>query len=145
VKKYFKGSLKLLKNDYHALREVAFLKNRTSSIFVISMIIFALIGVFSSLVENPAAFLQRIAVMILVGLVIYFVFKRVYKSSPARKEQKAFLRAAKKTKKKIHRKKSDENNKTHTLTKLTTIRKKSSAHLKVIEGKKNKKKNRASF
>ncbi|MFD2446026.1 SA1362 family protein [Bacillus sp. CGMCC 1.16607] len=124
---------------------MAFLKNRTSSIFAISMILLALIGVVSSLVQNPAAFLQRIAVMILIGLTIYFVFKRFYKPSPAKKEQKAFLRAARKTKRKVHRKKTDEGTKTHTLTKLTPIRKKSSAHLTVIEGKKNKKKNRASF
>jgi uncharacterized membrane protein YfcA len=125
---------------------VAFLKNRISSIFVISIIIFALIGIGSSLIENPAALFKRIAIMILVGLTIYFLFNRFYKPSPERKEQKAFLRAAKRTKKKkIHRKKPVEGTRTQPLTKLTSIRKKSSAHLTVIEGKKSKKKNRASF
>jgi hypothetical protein len=81
--------------------------------------------------------------MILVGVVIYFVVKRFYQSSPVKNEQRAFIRAAKKTKKKVHRKKPDENSKQ--LAKLTSIRRKSSAHLTVIEGKKNKKKNRASF
>jgi ABC-type nickel/cobalt efflux system permease component RcnA len=135
----------MIKDVYHALREVAFLKNRTSYIFIASIIIFALIGLVSSLVENPAAFIQNIAVMIVLGFVIYLVFKRFAKSSPAKRDQRAFLRAAKKTKKKIHRKKSDETNKSHSLSKLTSIKKKSSAHLTVIEGKKNKKKNRASF
>jgi uncharacterized membrane protein YfcA len=124
---------------------VAFLKNKTSSIFVISIIIFAVIGLGSSLVEDPVEFFKRIAVMILVGFIIYLVFNRFYKPSPNRKEQKAFLRAAKRTKKKIHRKKSDDANRAQTLTKLTGLRKKSTAHLTVIEGKKNKKKNRASF
>jgi uncharacterized membrane protein YfcA len=124
---------------------VAFLKNRTSSIFVLGIIIFAIIGIVSGLAENPAAFFKRIAVMILVGLTIYFLFNRFYKPSPERKEQKAFLRAAKRTKKKIHRKKPVDGTRTQPLTKLTSIRKKSSAHLTVIEGKKSKKKNRASF
>jgi energy-coupling factor transporter transmembrane protein EcfT len=124
---------------------VAFLKNRISSIFVLGIIIFAIIGIVSGLAENPAAFFKRIAVMILVGLTIYFLFNRFYKPSPERKEQKAFLRAAKRTKKKILRKKPVDGTRTQPLTKLTSIRKKSSAHLTVIEGKKNKKKNRASF
>jgi amino acid permease len=124
---------------------VAFLKNRTSSIFAISIILLALIGIFSSLINNPAVFIQRIAIMILIGLTIYFVYKRFYKPSPKKKEQQAFLRAAKKTKRNIHRKKADEGAKAHSLTKYKGIRKKSSAQLTVIEGKKNKKKNRASF
>lgn len=100
----------------------------------------------SSFIGNPTVFLQKIAVMILVGLTIYFIFKRFYKPSPEKKDQKAFLRAAKKTARKVHRKKADEGTKRHTLTKLTSIKKKSTAHLTVIEGKKNKKKNnRASF
>jgi hypothetical protein len=127
----------------HALREVAFLKNRTSSILLFTLLLFALIGLGSSLLENPIDFFKRIAIMILVGLAIYFLFNRFYKPSPNRKEQRAFLKAAKKTKKKIHRKKSDDQ--TKQLSKLTSIRKKSNAHLTVIEGKKNKKKNRASF
>lgn len=106
------------------------------------MIIFAVIGIGSYLIENPAEFLKRIAVMILFGFTIFLIYKRFYKASPARKDQKAFLRAAKKTKRKIHRKKPEDGVK---LSRLTGLRKKSSAHLTVIEGKKNKKKNRASF
>jgi ABC-type nickel/cobalt efflux system permease component RcnA len=124
---------------------VAFLKNWTSSIFVISILIFALIGIGNSLVENPSEFFKRIAFMIMVGLTIFLVYKRLNKPSQAKKEQKAFLRAAKKTKKKIHRKKVEDGAKPQPLSKLTSLRKKSSAHLTVIEGKKNKKKNRASF
>jgi hypothetical protein len=132
-----------MKIVYHALREVAFLKNRTSSILLFTLILFAIIGLGSNLLENPVEFFKRIAIMVLIGLSIFFLFKRFYKQSPNRKEQRAFLKAAKRTKKKINRKKSDDPAKQ--LTKLTSIRKKSSAHLTVIEGKKNKKKNRASF
>lgn len=121
------------------------MKNRTSSIFAISIVLLALIGILSSFIGNPTVFLQKIAVMILVGLIVYFVFKRFYKPSPEKREQKAFLRAAKKTAKKVHRKKTDDGTKHRTLTKLTGIKKKSTAHLTVIEGKKNKKKNRASL
>jgi amino acid permease len=124
---------------------VAFLKKRSSSIFAISIVILALIGIVGNLVQDPVAFVQRIAMLVIVGIIIYLVVKRYYKQSPQKKEQKAFLRAAKQTKKKIQKKKTDEGNKSPNLTKLTSIRKKSSAHLTVIEGKKTKKKNRASF
>ncbi|MHC0035946.1 SA1362 family protein [Pseudoneobacillus sp. C159] len=122
---------------------MGFLKNRTSFYLFISFIILALIGLGSRLIEDPAGFFKGMAIMILVGVVIFIVVKRFYQPGPTRNEQKAFLRAAKKTKKKIHRKKPEDNYKQ--LTKLTSLRRKSSAHLTVIEGKKNKKKNRASF
>lgn len=83
--------------------------------------------------------------MILVGLTVYLIFKRFYLPSSDKKDQRAFLKAAKKTKKKIHRKKPEDGTRTQPLSKFKSIRKKSSAHLTVIEGKKNKKKNRASF
>lgn len=121
------------------------MKNRTSSIFAISIIILAIIGIMSRFIGNPTVFLQKLAVLVVLGLAIYFLFKRFYKLSPEKKDQKAFLRAAKKTARKVHRKKADETTKHRPLTKLTSIKKKSSAHLTVIEGKKNKKKNRASF
>lgn len=132
-------------------REVAYLKNRTSSVIVGGIIILALIGIFSSIFTNPAKFLQSIAIIVLIGLGIYWIVRRFSTSSPQRKEQRAFLKAAKKSKKRLQQKSGDTHGKSSSLGTLTTLKKnnklkkKSPAHLTVIDGKKGKKKNRASF
>ncbi|MEH7093901.1 SA1362 family protein [Neobacillus vireti] len=130
---------------------MAFLKNRTSTIIVGVLIILALLGLVSSFTANPAGFIQGIAVVALIGLVIYFLFRRFSHSSPQKKEQRAFLKAAKKSKKRLQQKGGDSTARTSSLGTLTSLKKstktkkKSPAHLTVIDGKKGKKKNRASF
>jgi hypothetical protein len=130
---------------------VAFLKNRISVSIVSGILVLAAIGIIGSLIANPAGFIQRIAVIILIGLAVYFIARRFFfKSSPERKEQRAFLKAAKNSKKRLNQK-SGEAVKRSTLGSLTSLKKtgkskkKSPVHLTVIEGKKSKKKNRASF
>ena len=130
---------------------MAFLKNRTSVIIVGILIILAILGLFASFTANPAGFIQRIAVIAMIGLVIYFLVRKFSNSSPQKKEQRAFLKAAKKSKKRLQQKSGDTNVKTSSLGTLTTLKKsnktkkKSPAHLTVIDGKKGKKKNRASL
>jgi len=127
------------------------LKNRTSVIIVGILIILAILGLFASFTANPAGFIQRIAVIAMIGLVIYFLVRKFSNSSPQKKEQRAFLKAAKKSKKRLQQKSGDTNVKTSSLGTLTTLKKsnktkkKSPAHLTVIDGKKGKKKNRASL
>jgi len=127
------------------------LKNRTSVIIVGILIILAILGLFGSFTANPAGFIQRIAVIAMIGLVIYFLVRKFSNSSPQKKEQRAFLKAAKKSKKRLQQKSGDTNVKTSSLGTLTSLKKssktkkKSPAHLTVIDGKKGKKKNRASL
>ena len=127
------------------------MKNRTSVIIVGILIILAILGLFASFTANPAGFIQRIAVIAMIGLVIYFLVRKFSNSSPQKKEQRAFLKAAKKSKKRLQQKSGDTNVKTSSLGTLTTLKKsnktkkKSPAHLTVIDGKKGKKKNRASL
>nr|WP_160721626.1 SA1362 family protein [Bacillus sp. USDA818B3_A] len=127
------------------------MKNRISTTIVGILIILALLGLVGSFTANPAGFIQGIAVMALIGLVIYFLFRRFSNSNPQKKEQQAFLKAAKKSKKRLQQKSGDTSAKGSslgTLAKLkksTRTKKKSPAHLTVIDGKKSKKKNRASF
>jgi len=127
------------------------LKNRTPVIIVGVLIVLALVGLIGSFTANPAGFIQRIAVIALIGLVIYFLVRKFSNSSPQKKEQQAFLKAAKRSKKRLQQKSGDTNVKTSSLGTLTTLKKtsktkkKSPAHLTVIDGKKGKKKNRASF
>jgi uncharacterized membrane protein YfcA len=130
---------------------VAFLKNRTSLIFVGGLIILALIGIFNAITTNATSFLQSIAVIGLIVVGIYFVVRKFSNSSPQKREQRAFLKAAKKSKKRLQQKSGDavvKNSSVGTLTsikKSSKTKKKSPAHLTVIDGKKGKKKNRASF
>ncbi|MGG3469968.1 SA1362 family protein [Neobacillus pocheonensis] len=130
---------------------MAFLKNRTSVFIVGVLIILALLGIYGSFTANPAGFIQRIAVIALIGLVIYFVVRKFSNSSPQKKEQRAFLKAAKQSKKRLQQKSGDSTIKSPTLGTLSSLKKssktkkKSPAHLTVIDGKKSKKKNRASF
>ncbi|MEH7437389.1 SA1362 family protein [Neobacillus drentensis] len=130
---------------------MAFLKNRTSFFVIGGLVILALVGLFGSFTANPAGFIQRIAIIALIGLAIYFLVRKFSISSPQKKEQRAFLKAAKKSKKRLQQKSGDATMKSSSLGTLTTLKKsnktkkKSPAHLTVIDGKKAKKKNRASF
>jgi predicted lipid-binding transport protein (Tim44 family) len=131
---------------------VAFLKNRTFVYVVVGgLIILALIGLVGTFTANPAGFIQRIAVIALIGITVYFLVRKFSKSSPQKKEQRAFLKAAKKSKKRLQQKSGDTTVKTSTLGTLASLKKsnktkkKSPAHLTVIDGKKGKKKNRASL
>jgi ABC-type nickel/cobalt efflux system permease component RcnA len=130
---------------------VAFLKNRTSSVIVGVLIILALLGISGAITTNPLKFLQSMAVMALIVIGIYFVVRKFSNSSPQNKEQRAFLKAAKKSKKRLQHKGGDSNVKSASVGTLTSLKKsnktkkKSPAHLTVIDGKKGKKKNRASF
>jgi len=97
-----------------------------------------------------------------IGAVVFLLVKLLYKPSPAKREQRAFVKAAKRSAKrkqqkdfspqgrmKIQASKSTKPKKNSNLTSLKKARalKKKTAHpqLTVIEGKKGKKKNRASF
>jgi predicted lipid-binding transport protein (Tim44 family) len=131
---------------------VAFLKNRTFVYVVVGgLIILALIGLVGTFTANPAGFIQRIAVIALIGITVYFLVRKFSKSSPQKKEQRAFLKAAKKSKKRLQQKSGDTTVKTSSLGTLASLKKsnktkkKSPAHLTVIDGKKGKKKNRASL
>ena len=101
------------------------------------------------MISNPAGFFLRIAVILLVGAVIFFIFKRLSHAGPINSEQKAFVRAAKKSKKRYQQQDSAKSSTRKTnIGPLTSIKKpktKSTAHLTVIQGKKGKKKDRASL
>lgn len=127
------------------------MKNRTSSFIVAGLIILALIGVSGMLVANPTDFLQRLAVIGLFGAAIYFVVRLIFKANPQKKEQRAFIKAARQSKKRLQKKAGDPPTRTSSLGTIASMKKsakskkKTPAHLTVIDGKKGKKKNRASF
>lgn len=130
---------------------MAFLKNRISVPLVGSVIVLGIIGIIGAFTSDPSGFLQNILVFALVGLAIYFVFRLIRRSNPRNKEQQAFIKAAKKSKKRLQTKGGEQTTKGASLGSLTSLKKlkktkkKSPVHLTVIDGKKGKKKNRASL
>jgi uncharacterized membrane protein YfcA len=135
---------------HYALREVAFLKNRTLLVIVVGLIILAAIGVAGSYIANPTGFLKSVGGILLIGAVIYFIIRYFSRSNPEKREQRAFIKAAKKSKKRLQQKEAGQFTRRTTPT-ITSIKrtlkpkKKPTSHLTVIEGRKGKKKNRASF
>ncbi|MEK4908196.1 SA1362 family protein [Niallia sp. FSL R7-0648] len=129
---------------------MAFLKNRFSLILFGSIIFLAFIGLSVNLIKNPSGFFLNIVVMVAVGAAIWFIYRHFSTSSPQKKEQKAFLKAAKQSKKRLQTRDrsssgQQQSTKTSSIKANKHKRSKSTAHLTVIEGKKSKKKNRASL
>jgi ABC-type nickel/cobalt efflux system permease component RcnA len=128
---------------------VALLKNRTVGFIVGGIVvILALIGISSMFISNPTGFLQGLAVVVVIGIAIYIFVRLMYKTNPQKKEQRAFLKAAKKSKKRLQKKETKSTSSAGTLApfrKAVKKKTKKTAHLTVIDGKKGKKKNRASF
>lgn len=127
------------------------MKNLTAVFVVGGMIILALIGLSGMVIKNPSGFLMGVTGILVVGIIIYLIVRLNTKGNPQKKEQRAFVKAAKKSKKRLQQKGGDIQPKSislgsfKSLKKVAKKKKKTTAHLTVIDGKKGKKKNRASF
>lgn len=132
---------------YYALTEVSLL-NRIVSYLIYGVIAFGLLGLFSKLFSNPLGLLTNIVIIAAIAGIIYFVYTRLTQGKIDRKEQRAFRKAVRQSKKRSKDrvlKKTNITNMTSAKSHKIKPRKKSDAQLTVIQGKKNKKKNRASF
>lgn len=106
------------------------------------IIIAALIGLGTWLYYNPASLFLQLFVTVLIAGIIFLVIRAFMRRKNSYKENRSYAKAAKFSRKKYEQpKKSAHTNKS---TKRP-LRKKSTAHLTVIEGKKGKKKDRAIF
>ncbi|RUQ28470.1 hypothetical protein ELQ35_12290 [Peribacillus cavernae] len=120
---------------------------------IYGIIALAALGLASQLFHNPWGLFRSILIMALVAGIVYFIYKRLTKGKPNKREQRAFVKAARQSKKRHKTKKAAFKGKRDNIasfslaksSKKLNTRKKSEAHLTVIEGKKNKKKNRALF
>jgi hypothetical protein len=116
---------------------------------VLTLIVLAFVGLGSWLIDNPLGLLRNILVIAAVIGIIFFIYRRWFshRSGAGSNEQRAFLKAAKQSKKRLKKKSPVKAQKSTVspLSKKRSTRKKSNANLTVIEGKKNKKNNRASF
>lgn len=123
------------------------MNNRTSKYLVTGLIVLSIIGIVSKLISDPVGVIKTLAVVALVGAVIYYLVRRFSGTSPGKQQQRAFLKAAKRSKKRFQAKETSSSSKRSKIRSLASARykKKDASHLTVIDGKKSKKKNRASF
>ncbi|MEI5908108.1 SA1362 family protein [Bacillus spongiae] len=109
------------------------------SIFLYTVIILAAIGFGSVLIDNPLSII-RYAFFVAISVGLFFLIYRVFmKRKPNFQQQRAYLQAAKFSKKRMKSKSAKSS------IRQRPLRKRSDVKLTVIEGKKNKKKNRASL
>lgn len=138
--------LKQAKIVYDALMEVSLL-NRTISYLIYTVIALAILGLISSIFTNPFGLLKSIMITAVIVGVIYLIYTRLTQGKADRKEQRAFRKAVRQSQKR-NKSLTKKNNVTNISSKPAhkiKTHKKSDTQLTVIEGKKNKKKNRASF
>jgi len=128
---------------------VSLLNRSISSYIVYGIVVLGLIGLVSRMIYNPAGLFKQFLIMAITAGIVYLIYKRLTKGKPDNREQRAFLKAAKRSKKRL-KQKSGSNSRDNIASfsvakskKTIKPRKKSDIHLTVIEGKKNKKKNRA--
>ncbi|WP_035322048.1 SA1362 family protein [Peribacillus kribbensis] len=126
--------------------------NRPVTFLVYGVIFLGAVGLIGSIIQNPAGFAKNILILAVTLGIIIFAVKRLTKSKPNEKHERAFMKAARESKKRNKNRDTSRgkvnNVKSFTLAKnLKRARNKnrSDIHLTVIEGKKGKKKNRALF
>lgn len=123
------------------------MKNRASKYIVSGLIVLAIFGFAYKLFTDPLDILIMFATIALVGALIYFLVTRLTSSGSGRQQQRAFQKAAKRSKKRFQTKDTNVSSKRSKIRSLASARnkKKDASHLTVIDGKKSRKKNRASF
>ncbi|WP_335870658.1 SA1362 family protein [Bacillus sp. 2205SS5-2] len=118
---------------------------RFRSLLILSVIALAIFGFLFSLLNDPMSIVRYGFYLVLSAGIIFIVYRFIMKrrlGSGGFKQQKAYLNAAKQSRKRL---KSKSTKPTKSATRQRPLRKRSDVKLTVIEGKKNKKKNRASL
>ncbi len=116
---------------------------------ILCVLVLSIIGLFYRLLTEPAALFQQLLFMVVFVAIIFFIFKKflahklstgAYASSHHPQARKVSPKASSGTNVIPHKKKKESKKFNRPLTKKRT-----DVNLTVIEGKKNKKKNRALF
>lgn len=108
----------------------------------------ALLGLGNYLLTNPSELFKSLLIVSLIAALFIFVITRLRGTgTPNRKEHHAFMKAVKTSKKRMKMRGPSKNNHTSKASskKAYTTKKRSASHLTVIEGKKGKKKDKASL
>lgn len=126
--------------------------NRTVSYLMYGVIALGVLGLLSQLFKNPFGLLKSLLITAAIVGIMYFLYRRLTTGKTDRKEQLAFRKAVRQSKKR-NKDRSTPIGKKNNVANMTSSkpvrkinpRRKSDAQLTVIEGKKNKKKNRVSL
>lgn len=126
--------------------------NRTVSYLIYGVIALGVLGLLSQLFQNPLGLLKSLLITAAIVGIMYFLYRRLTTGKTDRKEQLAFRKAVRQSKKR-NKDRSTPTGKKNNVASMTSSksvrkinpRRKSDAQLTVIEGKKNKKKNRVSL
>ncbi|GAA0345968.1 hypothetical protein GCM10008967_40490 [Bacillus carboniphilus] len=117
-----------------------------------SLIALAILGVMSFLLTDPSQLFRSLLITVLMAALFIFIVTRFRGTGTRnRKEHQAFMKAAKQSKKRMKMREEQSNQKNRSLSKssfkkaIHTKKKSAASHLTVIEGKKGKKKDKASF
>lgn len=122
------------------------LNRSISSYIVYGIVVLGLIGLVSRIIYSPGQLFKQVFIMAITAGIVYVIYKRLTKGKPEKREQRAFLKAAKRSKKRL-KQRSGSNSRDNIASfsvakskKTIKPRKKSDIHLTVIEGKKIKEK-----
>jgi len=123
-------------------------RSRLSWMFYV-IIGLAVVGLFAQLLTSPGAFFKSILIMLGFGVLIFAVFYFVFfRNRAPSNDMKKYRKAARRSKAR-HKHNTSNKNKMLTPKQPSLIKKKrikrSSTHLRVIEGNKSKRKDLASF
>src|SRR5699024_5215595 len=103
----------------------------------------AVVGLLSSLINDPIKFLSSILIMIGVAAILFFIVREIMnrRNIGTYDEEKKYKKAVKQSQQKYKQEKSAVNKSAATTKKINPKKKRRNAsHLTVIEGKKDKKK-----
>jgi len=156
--KYGKQHNKFLIQYKYSFQEVHLMGRRKSNIVVMILLGLGALGFVYTLFTNPSSLLVQAGMIFLFAGIIFLLYKFVISRRMGGKENSAYLRAVKQSKKRfkagsqrksqslgVGRKSTPSASKRSTVASIHKKRKTNTTHLTVIEGKKGKKKNRALF
>lgn len=106
------------------------------------ILFFALIGLGSFLVKNPAGLFIQISIMAVMVAVVFVIYRMWSNRRPGGQERNSYAKAAKYTKQRAKQRQKVAKMNNRSRKRNRPLRKRSTAHLTVIEGKKGKKKDR---
>lgn len=130
-------------------KEVLKLQRKNPPLFIYIIIVVAVIGFLSAMITDTSGLIKSILTSLLVGGLlfgaIYLLFIRKRRSDELTKYRKAVKQSKRKYQTDPQKSSANANYKFTTIKRSVTSTRKSAPHLRVIEGNKGKKKNRASL
>lgn len=113
------------------------MRGKSAYLFLSIIILLSIIGLATTLIMNPGSIFRYVIISAIIIGIIYFLAQNVFATK--RGEHRAFLKAARSSKKRLKKKESYMKTSGRSAKKI----RREATHLTVIEGKKGKRKSRA--